>query len=132
MAKKIERKVKEPGRRTMTKSQRKILHTLGPYTLREDGAILDYNGFSLAYTRPTSAAEETEWDRALVAAINAVWAEEQRRTAEKSKTTSKRVKAPRCTSRDAVGCQCVLSSRHKCDHTSNKGDTRFSWPRGRQ
>jgi len=56
----------------LTADHRAVLVDHGPYTLRADGVILDCDGASLANTRPTPRAEETEWDRALVAALNEI------------------------------------------------------------
>ena len=61
----------------LTESHRTVLTEHGPYTLREDGAILDREGFTLTNCRPTPAAEETEWDRALCAVLNEVAAAKQ-------------------------------------------------------
>ncbi len=56
----------------LTESHRTVLTEHGPYELREDGAIVDRDGITLTNCRPTPAAEETEWDRALVAVLNEV------------------------------------------------------------
>jgi Arc/MetJ-type ribon-helix-helix transcriptional regulator len=49
-----------------------VLAANGPYELRDDGVIIDVDGAAMANCRPNRASEETEWDRALVAALNAV------------------------------------------------------------
>lgn len=57
----------------MTKAQRDILVEHGPYTLHAKGVILDCNGVALADFRcGNQTAEEVEWDRAVVAALNEI------------------------------------------------------------
>jgi hypothetical protein len=57
----------------MTKDQRELIAEHGPYTLSEDGILLDRDGISLAFSmRPNTASEECDWDRAVVAALNEV------------------------------------------------------------
>jgi hypothetical protein len=56
----------------LTPDHREVLAELGPYTLRPDGVIEDCNGASLTNCRPNAGAEACEWDRALVAVLNAV------------------------------------------------------------
>jgi hypothetical protein len=51
-----------------------VLAAHGPYKLREDGVIEDADGASLTNCRPNPNAEECEWDRALVAVLNAIHA----------------------------------------------------------
>lgn len=53
----------------MTRQQREQLAAHAPYTLREDGVIIDCNGIALASTR-FGNGEECDWDRALLAALN--------------------------------------------------------------
>jgi len=57
---------------TLTDSHKEVIRGHGPYTLRPDGIIEDCNGASLTNCRPIPAAEECEWDRALVGVLNAV------------------------------------------------------------
>jgi hypothetical protein len=67
-----------PPTALMTGEQRELIAEHGPYTLREDGVLIDGNGFSLAWSmRPNEAAEECDWDRAVVAALNEVHGAEQ-------------------------------------------------------
>ena len=61
----------------LTESHLAVLTEHGPYTLRQDGAIADREGATLTNCRPTPAAEETEWDRALCAVLNEVAAAKQ-------------------------------------------------------
>jgi hypothetical protein len=59
----------------MTTDELDILKEHGPYTLSKEGCILDVRGVALADFRcgdPT--ADEVEWDRAVVAALNEVCA----------------------------------------------------------
>lgn len=56
----------------LTEDHREVLAQHGPYKLRPDGVIEDHNGASLTNCRPNAVAEECEWDRALVAVLNAV------------------------------------------------------------
>ena len=56
----------------LTQDHRDVLAEHGPYKLREDGVVEDCNGASLTNCRPNAAAEECEWDRALVAMLNEV------------------------------------------------------------
>ncbi len=57
----------------MTKEQRELIRELGPYTLSDDGIVHDNNGVSLAFSmRPHPSSEQTDWDLAVVAALNAV------------------------------------------------------------
>jgi hypothetical protein len=59
----------------MTKEQKELIAAHGPYTLRDDGALIDGQGMGLAHLRPNALSEETSWDRAVVAALNDVWSE---------------------------------------------------------
>ena len=66
----------------ITPDQLSILVEHGPYTLSKDGIVHDRNGISLAFSfRTNPGAEECEWDRAVVAALNDVWASNQGRDA---------------------------------------------------
>lgn len=56
----------------MTKAYAQVLADHGPYTLRPDGVIEDRDGASLTNCRPNARAEECDWDRALVAALNGI------------------------------------------------------------
>jgi len=52
-----------------------LLAEHGPYRLRDDGVIEDRNGVALADMRCGNlSAEECDWDRALVAALNDIHA----------------------------------------------------------
>ena len=55
-----------------TDEQRALIAEMGPYSLRSDGAVISTHGVALAIMRPNERSEETEWDRAVVAAINEV------------------------------------------------------------
>ena len=58
-------------RRQMTQKQKDLIRDHGPYTLRDDGVIVDCNGVALAQLVP-DGAEECEWDRSVIAVLNAV------------------------------------------------------------
>lgn len=56
----------------LTETHREVLATHGPYTLRDDGVIVDRNGMFLTDCRPNAGSEECDWDRALVALLNEI------------------------------------------------------------
>lgn len=56
----------------LTPTHRAFIADHGPYKLRKNGVIEDRNGVSMTNCRPTDAAKECEWDRALVAALNEI------------------------------------------------------------
>ena len=60
------------SRHTISDSRRAIIAGHGPYKLRRDGVMEDRNGVGLAAMHD-SQGEECEWDRAVVAALNAIY-----------------------------------------------------------
>lgn len=56
---------------TLTEEHREIISAHGPYELKKNGTLVDRSGVALCLLRSPNA-EETEWDRAVLEALNEI------------------------------------------------------------